>query len=65
MLIVDTKIYEILKFLNLIVYIRASKLLQFAYEVKEMQIILDTMKSLMPPIFWLISVQMIIFYFFA
>ena len=30
-----------------------------------MQIILDTIKSLLHPIFWLASVQMIIFYFFA
>ena len=40
-------------------------MLLFVYEIKEMQIILDTMKSLVRPIFQLMSVLVLIFYFFA
>lgn len=62
----DTKEYNtIVKFLELVIFLRMLKLLTLLYEIKVMRIIIETMRNLMKPLLYLTGVLMTIFYVFA
>lgn len=62
----DTQEYNtIVKLFELIIFVRALKLLTLLYEIKVMRIIIETMRNMMLPLLYLCSVLMLIFYVFA
>ena len=56
---------DFLKIFTLIIFIRALKMLTLMYEVKSLRIIIETMKNLIGPISNMLSVLMIIFFFYS
>ena len=62
----DTQEYNtIVKLFELIIFVRALKLLTLLYEIKVMRVIFETLKNLLGPLNNLIVVMLTIFYVFA
>ena len=55
----------IAKQFELIIFIRALKAITLLYEVQSIRIIIQTMRNLLVPIFNMLSVLIIVFYFFS
>mmetsp|Transcript_13705 Transcript_13705/g.23372 ORF Transcript_13705/g.23372 Transcript_13705/m.23372 type:complete len:337 (-) Transcript_13705:187-1197(-) len=60
-----TEYTYIVKVFELIIFIRALKLMTLLYEVRNMRIIIETMRNLVMPLLNLLGVLLIIYYFFA
>mmetsp|Transcript_13614 Transcript_13614/g.21303 ORF Transcript_13614/g.21303 Transcript_13614/m.21303 type:complete len:192 (+) Transcript_13614:1711-2286(+) len=56
---------EIVKVFELIIFLRLTKLLTLLYEIKDMRIIIETMRNLIAPLVNLLGILMIIYYLFA
>ena len=54
-----------MKLFELIIFVRALKLLTLLYEIKVMRIIIETMRNMMLPLMYLMGVLIIIYYIFA
>lgn len=62
---VDLEYHHIMKMLEMAIFVRGLKVVIFFYEIKEMQIIFETMRGLLRPIFQIINVLLLIYYIFA
>jgi len=59
----DFQMYNsIVKTFELIIFIRALKLLTLLYEIKVMRIIIETMRNMMMPLVYLLSILYLIYY---
>ena len=56
---------SIVKMFELVIFIRTLKLLTLLYEIKVMRIIIETMRNMMMPLVYLMSVLYVIYYGFA
>lgn len=56
---------SLVKLYELIIFIRMLKLLTLLYEIKTMRIIIETMRNLILPLFYLTGVLTTIYYVFA
>ena len=56
---------DIVKFLELVIFLRMLKLLTLLYEIKTLRIIIETIRNLIKPLLYLSSVLGFIFYIFA
>jgi len=56
---------SIVKLFELVIFIRTLKLLTLLYEIKVMRIIIETMRNMMMPLVYLMSVLYVIYYMFA
>ena len=62
----DVNIYNsVANIFELIIFIRALKLLTLLYEIKDMRIIIETMRNLIMPLMNLLGILMSIYYIFA
>ena len=50
---------------ELVIFVRSLKLLTLLYEIKVMRIIIETMRNMMMPLIYLMSVLYVIYYTFA
>ena len=50
---------------ELVIFVRSLKLLTLLYEIKVMRIIIETMRNMMMPLVYLMSVLYVIYYTFA
>ena len=62
---VNNNFNEVAKIFELIIFIRMLKLLTLLYEIKDMRIIIETMRNLIIPLLNLLGILMIIYYIFA
>lgn len=60
-----TELNEIVKFLELVIFVRMIKLLALFYEIRVTRIIVETIRNLLKPMLNLCSVLFVIFYIFA
>jgi len=56
---------SIVKMFELVIFVRSLKLLTLLYEIKVMRIIIETMRNMMMPLVYLMSVLYVIYYTFA
>jgi hypothetical protein len=56
---------SVAKVFELIIFIRTTKLLTLLYEIKDMRIIIETMRNLIMPLLNLLGILMSIYYVFA
>lgn len=56
---------SVVKMFELVIFVRELKLLTYLYEIKTMRIIIETMRNMMMPLLYLMSVLYVIYYTFA
>jgi hypothetical protein len=60
-----SKYNNIVKLLELVIFIRLWKILTLLYEIKSMRIVIETIRNLVAPLTNLMGVLFTIYYFFA